>query len=67
MTASAKCIVTVEISNLGSWGDDCKLDQIREQARDTAINKILKSVEYRRDFRIIGNPKVTAILVHDDE
>lgn len=63
-TATAKVTVTLEITGLGCWEEDCPLSQIKEQATEGAIGKLSKLVQaYRDDFKIIGVPKCQAVLV----
>ncbi|WP_110970821.1 hypothetical protein [Pseudomonas huaxiensis] len=61
-TAGAKVTITIELSNLGSWGPDCTIDQVYRQAREAAIgrlNKVFK--DHVASTRILGPVIVEAI------
>ncbi len=67
-TATAKAIITVEVTGLGSWGYGCELSQIYDQASEEAIGVLRQAFERdRHRFRIIGEPKVTAILISEKD
>lgn len=36
VSASAEVTITFELKNLGTWGEECKLDQIINQAKTAA-------------------------------
>lgn len=59
-TTTAVATVTVEISGLGSWGPDCKLEQVYAQARESAERAILKALQ-GSSMRIVGNANIQAI------
>jgi hypothetical protein len=65
--ASATVELTVVLSNLGCWGDDCKLDQVHRQAADAALTR-LEQAKYKVGLhhRIVGTPKVTVIVVEEE-
>jgi hypothetical protein len=61
-TTGAKVTVTIELSNLGSWGPDCTIGQVYDQARAAAIfrlNKVFK--EHIEHTRILGPVIVEAV------
>ncbi|MBV4530957.1 hypothetical protein HU719_006000 [Pseudomonas sp. SWRI107] len=58
----AKVTITVELTNLGSWGPDCTLDQVYRQAREAAIgrlNRVFK--DHVATTRILGPVIVEAV------
>jgi len=58
----AKVTLTVELSNLGSWGPDCMLDQVYRQAREAAVGRLNHAFkEDARRIRILGPVIVEAI------
>ena len=62
--ATAKVKLELEIYVDSTWGNDCSLSQIYKQAMDAAEFKINKELKGRgREFRIIGKPKVYAIII----
>ncbi len=61
----ARVTVTVEISITDNWGGTTEVNQIVGQAKDSALTR-LRSV-LLRDFKIIGEPTVTMILVDGKE
>ncbi|WEK32914.1 MAG: hypothetical protein P0Y58_12210 [Candidatus Pseudomonas phytovorans] len=61
-STGAKVTITIEMTNLGSWGPDCTLDQVYRQAREAAVgrlNKVLK--DHVATTRIMGSVIVEAI------
>jgi hypothetical protein len=65
-TASARVTVTVEIDVGSSWGDDCSVGQVHDSASREALGKLRHLIETDghalRQMRIIGAPKVVAII-----
>lgn len=62
--AHAKVTLTIELPIESSWGGDCRLDQVRHQAKDAALNQVRK---WTNDLgvKLIGDPKVAAIVVEE--
>ena len=58
---TAYVTLKVEITGLGAWGPDCRIDQVQKQAADSAIGYV-RNRDLDRRIRIIGNPEVTAVL-----
>ena len=68
LTARARAVVTVEIPIGGTWGSECRLSQVHDQAADEArgaIRNALTSVHRPAGFRIVGDIVVTAVLVEE--
>ena len=59
--ATARIQVTVELT-AGVWGQDCPMDQVYRQAKEDALSKIHKEIP---NARIVGTPRVTAVLVEE--
>lgn len=59
-TTGATVTLTIHVSNLGSWGPDCQMDQIYRQAIVEAKSRVAKALN-NRDFRFVGEPVVRAI------
>ncbi len=57
----AKVTLTLELTNLGSWGPDCKIDQVYKQALDQAVGRLGRLFQGQSDIRIVGRPVVQAI------
>lgn len=59
----AVATLTVEIHDLGAWGEDCPMTQVYEQAAEAAVG-FLRNVAKGQlgKLKIIGEPKVTAIM-----
>jgi len=53
--------LTIELSNLGSWGADCPVAQVYKQALVEAENNLRKMFSGNKNARIIGNAVVIAI------
>ncbi|MDV7209958.1 hypothetical protein [Azotobacter beijerinckii] len=60
LTTHAKVQLTIEISNVGSWGPGCDLAQVYRQAGEAAVSRVLRALDLR-DVRVIGAPTVKAI------
>ncbi|VVN80648.1 hypothetical protein PS720_01071 [Pseudomonas fluorescens] len=61
-TTGATVTLTIELSGLGSWGPDCKIDQVYRQAREEAVGRINRAFkDDRRGIRILGPVVVKAI------
>lgn len=60
-TTNATVTLTIELSNLGSWGPDCQTAQVYRQAIDAANGRLNKIFAGDKDVRILAGAKVTAI------
>ena len=61
-TTSAKVTVTLELSNLGSWGPNCTTGQVHDQASEAALGRLNRLFKDHLDStKIIGQVKVEAI------
>lgn len=61
--------VTLRIHPSDTWDENCKIDQIRKQAAESAINTLRQSLAgdlQRNKIQIIAEPKVTAVLVTEE-
>lgn len=61
-STGAKVTITLELTNLGSWGPECTTGQVYEQARDAAIgrlNRLFK--DEARNAKVVGPIVVEAI------
>lgn len=59
--SKGRVTVTVELDADGTWGFECKLDQIHKQATEEVLAS-LKTKLKEKNIRIVGEPKVLAIL-----
>lgn len=59
-TTGATVKLTIQISNLGSWGPDCQIDQVYRQALREAEGRLNK-LFVGQNIRIIGGASVQAI------
>ncbi|HBB6714661.1 TPA: hypothetical protein F6V03_001372 [Serratia marcescens] len=57
----AKVTLTLELTNLGSWGPECQINQVYKQALDQAVGKLGRLLNGQSDIRIVGRPVVQAI------
>lgn len=61
-TTGARVTLTIEISNVGSWGPDCQMDQVYRQALESAMGRVRNAfAKDARGVKIIGVPVVQAI------
>lgn len=67
--------ITVEFSVDGAWGGDAPIETVHEQAREEAINILRRGLVVqgltvkqgsKTEARVVGQPKVTAILVETE-
>lgn len=68
-SATARVTVTLELDSDSSWGSNCSLEQIYNQAREGVVNRVhnalYKGNEYR-NLKIIDT-KVTAIWATEEK
>lgn len=62
----AKAVVTIQMSELGAWGADYKMDQIIEQARDSVLGRIRQYAHAHKDVLEVVDVKVTAIFTPEE-
>lgn len=61
-TTGAVVTLTIEISNVGSWGPECQMDQVYRQAAESAIGRVRNAfAKDARGVRVVGTPVVQAI------
>jgi hypothetical protein len=64
VVAVARVRVTVEVTR-GSWGDDCKLEQVFDQAgREAAAD--IQNLIAKAGARVVGEPVVEAVLARKE-
>lgn len=62
LTSTAVVKLTVEVSGLGNWSENCTAAQIRDQAMQGAISKLSKHLHSGSSgFKVVGEPVVTII------
>lgn len=71
--ARARVLLTLEVDLSGRWGSDCTVGQVHDQAGREAVDKVFRLVkggtvdtDRRKEIRLVGDPKVTAILVDQE-
>lgn len=62
----ARAIVTIEMHSLGAWGADYQMDQIIEQARDTALARIQRYAQNNKDHLTVLDAKITAVFTPEE-
>lgn len=61
-TTGAKVTITLELSNLGSWGPGCTTAQVHDQAREAAIGRLNQLFKDHLDStKIVGQVIVEAV------
>jgi hypothetical protein len=60
-TTCAKVTLTLELTNLGSWGPECQIDQVYRQALAQAVGRLGKAFQGLSNIRIVGRPAIQAI------
>lgn len=63
MKASARIQVTLDVPVSDQWTDGTDIAQIREQAVRSGLEKLRDVL--RNSARVVGEPKVTIVLVED--
>lgn len=59
-SATAVATITVRISDLGSWGPDCSVQQVHDQATRAALGAI-RNMDKDRRLTVIGTPEIKTI------
>lgn len=65
-TTAAVVTLTIEISNVGSWGPDCQIEQVYRQAREAARRRVSKAFDGDRHISIVGVPNIRCITTDMD-
>jgi hypothetical protein len=65
--ASARVTFTIEVNVRSSWGEKCDLAQVYKQGEDEARGYLHRAFSDQRHVRIIGDPKVEAIITAREE
>lgn len=60
-TTGAVVTLTIQISNVGSWGPDCQMSQVYSQALESARQRLSKAFSGSRDIAIVGVPNIRSI------
>lgn len=71
ISTHARVTLTIEFSVGSSWGEKCSIEQVHKQAVDEAYGFIENTVkskipEARHKIRIVGKPKIEAIIVRSE-
>lgn len=68
MRTSARLVITLEIDVPSTWGSDCQLGQVWAQAKKetlTMLDERLNKAISMGAVRVIGEPRVVAVLTED--
>lgn len=66
MKASARIQVTLDVPISDVWGDGVDIAQIRQQAIASGLGRLNAILsEPPRNVRVVGEPKVTIVLVEE--
>lgn len=65
LVAKARVQVTLDVELPDTWGPDCRVDQIQKQAAESARQRLSNELKHTK-CAVVGDPKVTAILVEED-
>jgi hypothetical protein len=60
----ARVQITVEVDSGSCWGGGASLDQVHQQATEGALDRLRRALQ-PTDVRIVGEPKVTAIMTEE--
>lgn len=62
-SATARVQVTIEVDAGSSWGPDCTVAQVRDQAGAEAVARIVNIIsDAKVKATVIGAPKVVAVM-----
>ena len=69
--ATATVKITLHVSNLGAWGEDCSIGQLHRQAKEGAagmVRRALRDADGKPlpDIHIVGDPVVTGIVTVEE-
>ena len=61
-------IVTLRLSDLGSWGPGCEISQVYKQAREAALRRILKAFEGSNGgVKLVGDVTVKVLTTEVEQ
>lgn len=65
--ANASVTLTIRVENCGAWGNECEISQVHKQAKEKAIERVRYALHLAHEgtFIIVGEPKVTAVIVEE--
>lgn len=65
--AHARVKIEVEIAVSDSWGADCPISQVHQQAAESAMGVIRHMCEQTKEHRvrICGEPSISAVIVEN--
>ena len=66
-SVSATAVVTVRMTGLSTWGPDCTMDQIIEQATDEVHGRIRRYEQSNREKLFVQDVKITAVYAPESE
>lgn len=65
ITSTARVKLELEVQVSSTWGSDCSIHQIHEQAEDEARGLIARMVRDSQETRVkvMGTPEISAVIV----
>lgn len=60
--ATARVVVTLELSGLGTWGTSCAIEQIYKQATDAAKGKIHRAFSNDLSIKIVDTKAIAVYI-----
>jgi hypothetical protein len=60
-TAEVRLTVIVHISD--SWGGECRMDQVHQQAAEAAVHAVRRSFRSQSELEVLGEPEVVATTI----
>lgn len=62
-SATAKVQITIEVDAGSSWGPDCTVSQVHNQAGREAVQRLMNTLAAAKTrCRVIGEPKVITVM-----
>ena len=65
MKATARILVTLDVPITDTWGEGTDIGQIRKQAVESGLRRLGEILQVVDRPRVVGEPKVTIVLVED--
>lgn len=59
-SGTARVRITLDIAAGSSWGDECTIQQVHEQAKRETVARIRTALQ-KTDFVLVGEPEITVI------
>lgn len=67
LRVTAQVSVVLKIEAESAWGLECTMQQVHDQGKADALNRLRRIVGDQRGFAVVGEPKVSMVVVHPEK